>query len=190
MIKTEAFAQLEIATASDLLIWLTDHHTQMQSVWLVTFKKHVAGKYVSVDQVLDALIAFGWIDGIRRKLDADRTMQLIGPRKKKIWAQTYKDRAARLKQDGSMQPAGLAAIARAKASGLWDSMADVDALEIPPDLMAALMAIPLAAQNFVGVSPSSRRNMLRWIAGAKLPATRAKRIALTASLAARNEKVP
>lgn len=190
MIKTETFAQVEIAAASDLLMWLGQHHTQTQSVWLVTFKKHVADKYVSVDQVLDVLIAFGWIDGIRRKLDANRTMQLIAPRKMHIWAQTYKHRAARLTEAGFMQPAGLAAIANAKATGLWNAMADVDALQIPSDLMAALIAIPPAAKNFAAFSPSSRRNMLRWIANAKLPETRAKRIDLTASLAARNEKVP
>lgn len=190
MIKTEAFAQIEVASPTALHDWLQKHHTQPQSIWLVTFKKHVADKYVSVDQVLDALIAYGWIDGIRRKLDADRTMQLIAPRKMQIWAQTYKDRAARLIDAGVMQPAGLSAIAASKACGKWDAMADVDALAVPDDLAMALAANLPATQNFAAFSPSSRRNMLRWIAGAKQPATRAKRIGLTATLAAKGEKVP
>ncbi len=190
MIKTDAFAQIEVASPAQLHDWLQKHHRQPQSVWLVTFKKHVAEKYLSVDQVLDALIAYGWIDGLRRKLDADRTMQLIAPRKMQIWAQTYKDRAAKLIADGKMQPAGLDAIAASKARGLWDAMADVDALAVPADLVVALVANPPAAQNFSSFSPSSRRNMLRWIAGAKQPATRAKRIELTATLAAKGEKVP
>ena len=190
MIKTEAFAQVEVASPKALYDWLQKHDAQPQSVWLVTFKKHVADKYLSVDQVLDALIAYGWIDGLRRKLDADRTMQLIAPRKMQIWAQTYKDRAARLTEAGTMQPAGLDAIAASKTRGLWDAMADVDALSVPADLAVALAANPPAAQNFSAFSPSSRRNMLRWIAGAKQPATRAKRIELTATLAAKGAKVP
>ena len=47
-------------------------------------------------EVLDELICFGWIDGIRRKLDNERTMQLISPRKVEHWARTYKERAAKL----------------------------------------------------------------------------------------------
>jgi hypothetical protein len=34
----------------------------------------VPEKYVSIDEVLDELLCFGWIDGIRRKLDLDRTI--------------------------------------------------------------------------------------------------------------------
>jgi uncharacterized protein YdeI (YjbR/CyaY-like superfamily) len=52
-----------------------------ESIWLVTYKKTSAKKNMSIDEVLDELICFGWIDGIRRKLDLDRTMQLIAPRK-------------------------------------------------------------------------------------------------------------
>ena len=190
MIKTESFARVEVLSATDLQGWLELHHTQAHAVWLVTFKAHVTGRYVSSQQVLDALIAFGWIDGIRRKLDADRTMQLIAPRKMQIWAQSYKDRAARLTLDGRMYPAGLQAIAQSKARGLWDAMADVDALEMPADLVAALAARQTATENFAKFSPSSRRNVLRWIASAKRLDTRAKRVELTAMLAAKGEKVP
>jgi uncharacterized protein YdeI (YjbR/CyaY-like superfamily) len=56
------------------------NHTQKEIIWLVTYKTS-AEKYVSIDEVLDELLCFGWIDGIRRKLDLDRTMQLIAPRK-------------------------------------------------------------------------------------------------------------
>ena len=81
MIKTENFDQVEIASAEELRSWLLDHHQQSESVWLVTYKKSIPGKYVSRWEVLDELLCFGWIDGIRRKLDESRTMQLISPRK-------------------------------------------------------------------------------------------------------------
>ena len=83
-------------------------------------------------------MAFGWIDGIRRKLDDDRTMQLISPRKVQHWAKSYKDRAARLIEEGRMQAPGLASIEAGKASGLWSFMDDVDALIVPEDLRMAL----------------------------------------------------
>lgn len=73
---------------------------------------------LSRDAVLDEFLCFGWIDGIRRKLDADRTMQLISPRKVQHWAKSYKDQAARRIEEGRMESPGLESIRRSKESGL------------------------------------------------------------------------
>jgi uncharacterized protein YdeI (YjbR/CyaY-like superfamily) len=89
-----------------------------------------------------------------------------------------------------MQPPGLAAIEASKRNGLWDAMAEVDALVIPPDLAAALDGVQPAADNFHGAAPSYRRNVLRWIKGAKTPDTRARRIAQTVDHAVRGVKLP
>ncbi len=99
MIETDRFNKVEIASLYDLEAWLDANHSQKDSVWMVRYKKHVANKYVARLDALDLLIAFGWIDGIARKLDDDRTMQLIAPRKQQVWTQTYRDRAARLEAE-------------------------------------------------------------------------------------------
>ncbi len=186
----DGLEHVEITSSEDLHQWLLAHYAQDASIWLVTFKKSVPDQYVSTGEVLDELIAFGWIDGRRRKLDDHRTMQLIAPRRTQQWAKTYKDRAARLAREGRMQPSGDHAIARSKRLGLWEAMADVDALEVPPDLAAALAATPPAAERFDGFAPSYRRNVLRWIKLAKRPETRSQRIAKTVALSARGEKIP
>jgi uncharacterized protein YdeI (YjbR/CyaY-like superfamily) len=190
MIATENFEQVEVTSSTALRAWLQTYHSQNESVWLVTFKKSVPDKYLSTHDVLDQLLCFGWIDGLRRKLDEDRTMQLIGPRRHQAWAQTYKDRAARLIEDGVMQASGFAAIEASKAQGLWDATADVDALLIPDDLAAALDRQTDARRYFDSAAPSYRRNVLRWIFGAKTDTTRQKRIALTVETSARGERIP
>jgi uncharacterized protein YdeI (YjbR/CyaY-like superfamily) len=190
MIKTDRFEQVEVASSAQLHDWLAKHHHQADSIWLVTFKKHVAGKYVSVDDILDEVLCFGWIDGLRRKLDDDRTMQLLSPRRHQVWAKSYKDRAARLLAGGHMQPPGLVAIEASKRAGKWDAMADVDALVIPPDLADGLRASISALENFERSAPSYRRNVLRWIASAKTPETRLKRIAQTVDFASRGVNIP
>ena len=81
MIKTENFEQVEVTSPKQPRDWLLAHHAQTESVWLVTYKKSAGDAYVSTGQVLDGLLRFGWIDGVRRKLDDRRTMQLIAPRK-------------------------------------------------------------------------------------------------------------
>jgi uncharacterized protein YdeI (YjbR/CyaY-like superfamily) len=190
MIATEAFEHVEISSSADLRAWLVKHHAQKESVWLVLTKKHVGAGYVSISQVLDELLCFGWIDGIARKLDDTRSLRLVSPRRVQHWAKTYKVRAAKLIKDGRMHPAGLSAIADSKRNGLWNFMDDVDALVMPKDLTFALDAKRGAAANFSAFSASSRRNVLRWIKLAKTSQTRAKRIEQTAMLAAKNQKVP
>lgn len=190
MTKTENFDQVHIAAPEQLWDWLSVNHAQEQSVWLVTWKKETPEKYVSREQVLDALIAYGWIDGIRRKRDDGKTMQLIGPRQQNVWAKTYKDRAERLEQEGRMKPAGRRAIEQAKAAGLWGAMEDVDALVVPDDLTTALKAQPPANAYFEGAAPSYRRNILRWIGAAKTAPTRAKRIRIVVEHSSERRKVP
>lgn len=189
MIEADRFARIEVASAAELRRWLAASHTRPDSVWLVTCRKHVAGRHVGTSEVLDELLAYGWIDGIRRRLDADRTMQLISPRRTLRWTKSYRDRAALLTSEGRMEPPGLAAVAAAKAAGLWDTLPDVEALELPQDLAAALAAAG-ARDAFAASAPAFRRNVLRRIALARRPETRAARIARTAEFASRGERVP
>jgi uncharacterized protein YdeI (YjbR/CyaY-like superfamily) len=185
----DRFEHVEVASVDDLHRWLLDHHDQTAAVWLVTWKKAVQDRYVSSEQVLDELVAFGWIDGIRRRVDDERTRQLVSPRRTQPWARSYCRRAERLLAEGRMQPSGLRGVELARASGMWDAMPDVDDLVVPPDLAAALVARPPAQEHFDGFPPSTRRNVLRWIASAKTEETRGKRIGLTVGEAAEGRRV-
>ena len=189
-IRTEAFEKVEVTSANALRVWLELNHGRNDSVWLVTWKASDTRRYVSRDEVLDELIAFGWIDGVRRKLDDARTMQLISRRRVQHWAKSYKDRAARLIAEGRMAAPGLQSIRDGKASGLWNYMDDVDALILPGDLLAALDAQPAARKAFASFAPSAQRFTLRWIKLARTEATRAKRIEMAVACALRGEFVP
>jgi uncharacterized protein YdeI (YjbR/CyaY-like superfamily) len=80
MVTTKKFIQITIDSAIKLREWLQNNHKQQKSIWLVTCKKEVEEKYVSVSEILDELLCFGWIDGVRRKVDEQKTMQIISPR--------------------------------------------------------------------------------------------------------------
>lgn len=189
-IATDAFDKIEVTTVDQLDAWLEVNHDSDASFWLVTYKKCAPAGYIAMPQVLDALIRHGWIDGIRRKLDEKRTMQLISKRRQQIWAKTYKDRAARLTADGSMRPWGLAAFQSAKRQGTWNAMADVDALIIPDDLNAQLITTAKTAAVFEDYPPSYRRNVLRWLASARTAETRAKRITAIAAACEEGSRIP
>lgn len=190
MIKTENFRKVEITSQGELREWLEKNHETSESIWLVTFKKVAPKKYVSTSEVLDELLCFGWIDGIRRKLDENRTMQLIAPRKTEHWAKTYKDRASKLIKEGRMKPVGLCAIEASKENGLWNFMDDVDALITPEDLAKALANSENAKSFFHSINDSSKRFVLRWIKLAKTEKTRTSRIEKIVTLSAEGKKLP
>ncbi len=182
--------QVEIASSDALWAWLEAHHEQEQSVLLVTWKKAAGERYVGREPVLDALIAYGWIDGRRYKHeDALRTIQLISPRAQKVWAETYKQRAMKLAQEGRMKDAGRAAIALAKSTGLWDAAQDVDALLVP-DVLGVALDTKHARAQFDAMAPSYRRNVLRWLNSAKQEKTQLARADKIADFASRSEKIP
>jgi uncharacterized protein YdeI (YjbR/CyaY-like superfamily) len=189
MTKTENFIQVEVKSPSELRDWLLANHTQKESVWLVTYKKEVPEKYVSIQEVLDELLCFGWIDGIRRKLDQERTMQLIAPRKVEHWSQTYKLRFSKLEAAGVVHQSGFDAVAASKKAGLWNFMDDVDNLIIPNDLQEALTINNEAKLFFDAINPSSKRFVLRWIKLAKTAKTRASRIEQLVQLSLKGEKL-
>ncbi|OAB26207.1 Uncharacterized conserved protein YdeI, YjbR/CyaY-like superfamily, DUF1801 family [Flavobacterium fryxellicola] len=190
MTKTENFDQIEVTSSAELREWLLKNHAQKESIWLVTYKKETIEKYVSIQEVLDQLLCFGWIDGIRRKLDDKKTMQLISPRKVEHWAQTYKVRFAKLQQEGLLHQSGINSVIASKESGLWNFMDDVDNLVIPEDLHHALKEHKLASHYFEAFSSSNKRFILRYIKLAKTEQTRQKRILQVATLAAENKKIP
>ncbi|MEL6357941.1 MAG: YdeI/OmpD-associated family protein, partial [Bacteroidota bacterium] len=152
--------------------------------------KVAADKYVSTSEVLDELLCFGWIDGRRMKLDDQRTMQLISPRRVQYWSKTYKDRAAKLEREGRMKEPGRVAIQKSKSNGLWNLLDDVDALIQPEDLKQALTANDAAKAFFDALPPASMRFALRWIKLAKSDKTRANRIGKVVELSAQRKKVP
>ena len=184
----KSYEEVEVLTRQDWRDWLAIHHQQTDSIWLISHKKHTA-HYLSYDAIVEESLCYGWIDSLPRKLDAERTMLLISPRKKKsVWSKLNKTRVKTLIEQGLMQPAGLAKIVRANSVGSWTFFDFVEALIVPDDLAAALADNLKAQQYFAAFSPSAKKGILQWIKMAKRESTRQQRIEKTVTLAAQNIK--
>ncbi|MEM9482626.1 MAG: YdeI/OmpD-associated family protein [Cyanobacteria bacterium P01_F01_bin.116] len=183
------FEQVEVTSRAEWRTWLTNNHTQTDSIWLVTYKKHTGSRYLPYDAIVEEALCFGWIDSLPRKLDSDRTMLLLSPRRPKSpWSKLNKDRVTKMLDQGLITPAGQAKIDQAKADGSWTFLDDVEALIIPDDLATALSANPQAKTYFEAFSSSSKKGILQWIKSAKQATTREKRIQKTVDSAAQNLK--
>lgn len=169
--------------------WLEAHHTQSDSVWVVTYKVGASKSRLPYDDLVEEALAFGWVDSLPRKLDAERTMLLMSPRKPgSNWSAVNKSRIDKMTTAKRMHPFGLAKVDQAKADGSWSALDSVDRLEVPDDLTAAFDARPGSSEAFAGFPPSTRRGVLEWIGNAKRAETRARRVLDTAEKAARGER--
>ena len=178
-----------VESVEELERWLSAHHGQSESVWLVTWKRSSGRPAVAYDDVVDQCLRFGWVDSAVRKLDADRSMLRLSPRDPKSnWSGANKRRVARLEKAGLMRAAGRRSVELAKRTGTWTFLDEVERLELPPDLLARLADEPAARERFERFPDSSKRGILEWIKTAKTDATRERRIAETAEKAARNVK--
>lgn len=167
--------------------WLEQNHTRVEGVWLIMYKKATGKPRVEYDESVEEALCFGWIDSKGNKLDEERSMLWFAPRRAgSNWSRSNKERVERLIADGLMTMAGLAKIEAARADGSWHALDAIEALEIPPDLAAALESYSAAKGNFEAFPRSVKRGILEWILNAKKPETRTKRIAETARLAQEN----
>ncbi|NCZ69447.1 MAG: hypothetical protein EBY80_04575 [Actinobacteria bacterium] len=181
---------VEAPTRDSWRRWLYREHGRSSGVWVVTRKKSALGpneEHVSAVDINEECLCFGWIDSRPARIDDSRSALLCTPRKAGSgWSKVNKGRLERLLELGLVMPAGIAAIERAKIDGSWNRLDGVDQLEVPEDLATEFDAWPMSRMNFDAFPPSTRRGILEWIHSAKTAATRSKRVAETARLAAEN----
>lgn len=176
---------LEPANRRELRAWLAENHASARGVWVAIGKKGTDATELRYDAAVEEALCFGWIDSVAGSLDDARYKQLLTPRKaRSMWSASNKKRVAGLIAEGCMAPAGLAAIEAAKANGSWNTLDEIDALVVPDDVREALAAEPGALEGFEGLTESRRKMALFWIASAKRPETRARRLAETVAAAA------
>ena len=165
--------------------WLRANCESAGEVWLVIQHVRSATPSVRHDDAIEEALSFGWIDSLARKHDAESWCQRFSPRNPRgAWSNVNKALVEHLTAQGLMTPHGQAAIDLAKRTGAWWLLTDAQNGVIPDDLREQLAANAVAAGDFDAFSPSTKRATLEWIAKAKRPETRQRRITQTVECAA------
>lgn len=187
--KLDGLERVEVTSRAQWRAWLKKHHRRTEGIWLVRWKVATPTKHVSYAEVVDEALCFGWIDSLPRKLDAERTMLYLSPRKpRSVWSKLNKAHIVRLEAEGRMTAAGRAKVDAAKADGSWNTLDAAEALEMPADLARALDRRARSRTYFDSLSPSARKMLLTWIGSARTAETRKKRIKATVDEAAQGRR--
>jgi uncharacterized protein YdeI (YjbR/CyaY-like superfamily) len=170
--------------------WLTENHVKQAQVWLVFFKKHTGKDCIAYRASVEEALCFGWIDGLKRRIDDDRYAYRFTPRKPESkWSPLNIRLAEEAIAEGRMTAAGLKAFKNRKTydADFLQAREDPDG-KPPPEIEKALKASPRAWRNFSQMAPGYRRQYISWLVSAKRPETRARRLEKALRMLEQNEK--
>ena len=170
--------------------WLERNHGREKEIWVGFYRKDSGRGGLTYREALDQALCFGWIDGVRKKVDEATYVQRFSPRQRKsTWSLVNVRRVDELKALGLMAPAGLAAFEARDAarSGLYSF--ENRPRELPPAYARRFRADRAAWAFFRAQPPGYRRTAIWWIVSAKKEETRLKRLAVLMDDSARGRRL-
>ena len=181
---------LPFSTAQAWDEWLAEHHGRSSGLWLKIAKKGSGIDSVSFAEALEVALCYGWIDGLRKRFDAQYFIQRFTPRRPRSkWSKINRAKATELIERGLMKPAGQRQVDAARADGRWDAAYDSPSnVTVPEELQAALDANPAAREFFATLDRTNGTAILYRIHDAKRPETRARRIEKYVAMLSQHEK--
>lgn len=158
--------------------WLAANHAESKELWVGFYKRGSGKPSITWPESVDEALCFGWIDGIRKRIDEESYMIRFTPRKAtSVWSAVNMRNVEKLIKENRMQPAGLKAFAVRKEnrSGIY-SYEQRSAELVEP--YQATFKRNKAAWKFFQAQPAGYRKQMNWrIVSAKQEETRLKRLA-------------
>ena len=164
-------------TPSAFRKWLEANHASAKELWVGFYKKHSGKASITWPESVEEALCFGWIDGIRKRIDDESYQIRFTPRKaSSTWSTVNIRIAQRLIEEKRMQPAGMKAFEARKEnrSGIYSYEQRSPELE---EKYARKLKRNSAAWKFFQAQPPSYRKMINWwIISARQEETRTKRL--------------
>jgi uncharacterized protein YdeI (YjbR/CyaY-like superfamily) len=177
-------------TPADFRTWLEKNHVTATELWVGFYTKDSGKPSISWPESVDQALCFGWIDGIRKRVDEIRYQIRFTPRRRgSIWSATNIKRAKELAKQKQMRPTGLKAFAARidNKSGVYSYEQRNTELRQP---YAKVLKKNKGASNFFGNQPPSYRKMIGWwIISAKKEETRMARLTKLISESAKGKRL-
>ena len=171
--------------------WLRQHHADSSEL-LVAFHKRASGEpSLTWAESVDEALCFGWIDGVRRRIDDTSYSIRFTPRRPgSVWSAVNIAKVEKLEQEGRMTDAGRAAFARRRENRSGIYAYEQRPQELPPEYRAVLDQDAQAAADFDARPAGYRKTAIWKVVSAKQEATRLRRLAQLVDCHARGELIP
>jgi len=164
----------------DFRAWLEDNHASEVELWVGFYKVATGRPSITWPESVDEALCFGWIDGLRKKLDDESYVIRFTPRKPTSnWSAKNLSRIEELISEGRVRPAGLAIYqARDPDRSKVYSFERRKEAKLDADQEARFRADEAAWEFFQSQPPGYRRTAIHWVISAKREATRTRRLGI------------
>jgi uncharacterized protein YdeI (YjbR/CyaY-like superfamily) len=178
------------ATQADFRAWLEKHHKK-ETELLVGFYKVSSDKpSMTWSQSVDQALCFGWIDGVRKSIDAESYSIRFTPRRSNsIWSAINIQKVEELNKAGLMTPEGQKAfdLRTENKSRIYSHEKEPAILD--PNYESQFRMNPIAWEFFNAQAPSYKKVMTHWIMTAKQEKTRLSRLEKTIQISEQQKRM-
>ncbi|KAI4594320.1 hypothetical protein LQW54_004550 [Pestalotiopsis sp. IQ-011] len=156
--------------------WLAYNYSARTELFVGFFKKHTGRGTLTWSNAVDEALCWGWIDGVKRRVDDDRTVQRFTPRaqNRSHWSRVNVDKMALLMAAGRVHEPGRAAFAK-RTEANTAQMSFEREVPLGDNFIRRLMAAAPANFYLAQRTPAYRRQVFHWVMTAKRPETQERR---------------
>ncbi|MGB7760708.1 MAG: YdeI/OmpD-associated family protein [Bryobacteraceae bacterium] len=177
-------------SAADFRDWLARRHATASELLVGFYKKESGRGGITYPEALDEALAFGWIDGVRKRIDAESYTIRFTPRKPgSTWSAVNIKRVGELSAQGLMTPPGLRAFDERDEQKTRQYSYERERGKLDPALDATLRANLKAAAFFDAQPPGYRKTVIFWVMSAQKEETRTRRLAQLIERSARGARI-
>ena len=157
--------------------WLEKHHESATELLVGFHKSHTGRPTLTWPESVDEALCFGWIDGIRRRVDNERyTIRFTPRRRHSVWSLINVRRVAVLTEEGRMHPAGRRAFEARRDDRTGIYSAEQRRVVLGPAETRRFKANKAAWRFFESQPPGYRKTAIHWVTSAKKAETQARRL--------------
>jgi uncharacterized protein YdeI (YjbR/CyaY-like superfamily) len=179
-------------TPADWRAWLEENHASREELWVGFYKRDSGRPSITWPESVDGALCFGWIDGVRKNIDAVSYMIRFTPRKSRsTWSAINIKRVGELKKLELMSPAGIAAFEKRDGdrSAIY-AYEQRKTAKFPPDFEKQFRKQSDAWKFFQSQPPWYQRTSTYWVISAKKEETRLKRLATLIDCSQHKRNIP
>lgn len=177
------------ASAAHFRRWLQRSGERAPELW-VGFHAQASGRGgMSYTEAVEETLCYGWIDGVRHKLDIDSYANRFSPRRPgRCWSALNLRRFAALRAQGRVAAPGLRAFEARDTAASGFAITDRP-LAFDSAVEAAWRADARAWTYFAAQPPAYRHDAAWWVTSAQREATRVRRLATLVADSAAGRRV-
>jgi uncharacterized protein YdeI (YjbR/CyaY-like superfamily) len=177
-------------TPAELRAWFDEFHATETELWIGFHKRATGTPSVTWSQSVDEALCVGWIDGIRKRIDALSYKIRFTPRKPtSTWSRINMNKVASLRKQGRMRPGGLKAYDARRPNKVGIYSYEQRKPELDDSYRAMLRKNKLAWTFFEAQPPGYRKMIAWWIHSAKREETRLERLKKLAAASGRGKRL-